>query len=73
MKAFLQEYAGSPLIVTSVIVGRAGSVSILFTEGHALEIFPDDSIVGEYCEHWRFFKPGLSDKHFVITGNGIGT
>lgn len=71
MKLFLDEYNPQELIVTSVQAGKFGSVYINFTEGIALEIFPDDSIVDEYCEHWRFFRPATDEPHFVFSGNGI--
>lgn len=68
-----QEHASQPLIVTSVEADNVGSVRVEFTEGHLLEIFPDDSVNDEYSEHWRLFRPSTETEHFVITGRGIET
>jgi hypothetical protein len=68
MHAFLKEHGSQPLIVTAIKGGRAGSVSISFTEDFVLELFPDDSLSGE---HWRFFRPSVDESHFVVTGEGI--
>jgi hypothetical protein len=71
MKDFIDEHAGQPLIVTSIDAGRAGSVSIYFTDDIVLDIFPAHSVSGDNeVEHWRFFHH--EEKHFVIYGNGIG-
>lgn len=70
MKTFMEEHANQPLFVTSIEAGRAGSVSILFSDDYVLDIFPDHSVVGEnYVEYWRLLNVG--NDHFVFTGNGI--
>jgi hypothetical protein len=54
--------------VQKVEAGEAGSFTIIFDQGYALDVFPDDSLSGEY---WRFFRPYRGEPHFVITGSGI--
>ena len=55
-------------IVQAIDVGSAGGVRVLLNHGLALEVFPCDSLERE---HWRLFKLGSEEKHFVVTGNGI--
>jgi len=73
MKAFMQEHADSPLVVTSIEAHRAGAVSIFFTGDYVLELFPDNSSNGykedNNMEEWRFMN-GRND-HFVVMANGI--
>ncbi|HKV92836.1 MAG TPA: hypothetical protein VJW20_09840 [Candidatus Angelobacter sp.] len=54
--------------VQKVEAGEAGAFTIIFDQGYALDVFPDDSLSGEY---WRFFRPYRGERHFVITGSGI--
>ena len=54
--------------VQKVEAGEAGTFTIVFDQGYALDVFPDDSLSGEY---WRFFKPYRGEQHFVVTGSGM--
>jgi len=72
MKAFMQEHADSPLVVTSIEAHRAGAVNIFFTGDYVLELFPDNSSSGykdDDMEHWRFMNMG--NDHFVVTAKSI--
>ena len=55
-------------LVRQVVAGMAGSFMIVFDDGYALDVFPDDSLSGE---HWRIFKPYAGEPHFVVTGKGL--
>lgn len=58
------------LIVNSIAADSVDGLKLGFENGAALEIFPDDSFLGEF---WRFF-PLLrtsEGQHFVVTGSGI--
>lgn len=63
-------FEGRPggLVVGAVSVGRGGSLCIELSDDFSLEVFPDDSLGGEY---WRLFKPQSDQPHFVLTGRGI--
>jgi len=65
---FLNDRKDSPLVVLAIEADDLGSIHIRFKGGYALDIFPDDSLRGEF---WRFFKRSSTDKHFVVTGDGI--
>ena len=56
------------LLVESIEADEVGGVTISFTSGCKLEIFPDNSTDTEY---WRFFSKLEKDKHFVVTDKGI--
>lgn len=56
------------LVVQDVEVGATGSLRIVLTDGYFLEVFPNDSL---NHEHWRLFRPGVDEPHFIITGSGI--
>jgi hypothetical protein len=56
------------LVVLNVSAGDAGSLTIVLEDGYKLEVFPQDSESGE---HWRFFKPGLTEPHLVFSGQGF--
>ena len=47
---------------------KNGSLHMGLSENYAIELFPDDTVPGEY---WRFFIRGYTKKHFVVTGGGI--
>jgi len=49
-------------------VGEAGGFRILFAEGYALLVMPDNSTDDE---HWRLFRPYDEGPHFVVTGAGL--
>lgn len=55
-------------LVQEVEAGEAGGFTLILDDGHALDVFPDDSLSGE---HWRLFKPYAGEPHFVVTGDGI--
>ena len=52
-------------IVQTIQVGAAGSLHIALSDGISLDVFPDRSLVRE---HWRLFRPGVDERHFVFTG-----
>jgi hypothetical protein len=53
-------------VVRRVDVGAAGALRIDLGDDHALELFPQDSMVGE---RWRLFR--RDEPHFVVTGAGV--
>ena len=63
----MKSRADNPLIVQSVEADSYGGLRIRFSNDISLELFPDDSLAGEY---WRFFRLGDSSNHFVVTGKG---
>jgi hypothetical protein len=69
-KRLITQYTNCPLIVESIVADEIGGLSLLFSEGIKLEVFPDDSLPDEY---WRFFKPGTEENHFVVSGEGVET
>ena len=60
--------ADKPLIVLSIEADNYGGLRIRFSDEFTLELFPDDSLEGEY---WRFFRLNSSSSHFVVTGKGV--
>jgi hypothetical protein len=66
--ASLFQSGAKEFTVQNVLVGFAGSLHILLSDGLALEVFPNDSLSGE---HWRLLEPGKDTHHFVVTGRGI--
>lgn len=58
------------VLVEEIQADSLGGVKIFFTEHYLLELFPDDSVEGEF---WRFFsfREEVSSPHFVVTGKGI--
>jgi hypothetical protein len=55
-------------LVKRILIGEAGSFTIVLDSEYALEVFPDDSL-GD--EHWRIFAPSSEVSHFVVTGKGL--
>ena len=55
-------------IVQEVHAELSGSFALTMTENMSLNVFPDNSIVGEY---WRLFRPHSPEDHFVFTRDGI--
>jgi hypothetical protein len=55
-------------VVLRVKAGQAGELTLLLEGGLTLQIFPNDSLVGE---HWRLFRPGSDERHTVYTGLGL--
>ncbi|MFI5104335.1 MAG: hypothetical protein ACHP79_05365 [Terriglobales bacterium] len=66
--AALFEHGGKQYRVTGFQAGAAGAITFALENDMALEIFPDDALPGE---HWRLFRTGEDDPHFVVTGRGI--
>ena len=68
---FMNKWAQAPLIVEDVWADAVGSIRLTFSHGFALEVFPNDSLPGEYSEHWRLFQPYSEAPHYVLTGSGL--
>jgi hypothetical protein len=68
-RQLMAKHVECPLIVESVIADDVGGLSLIFSEGVKLEVFPDNSLPDEY---WRFFRPGAEEEHFIVSGEGIG-
>ena len=59
------EFENSPPLVEAVDVDAVGGFCLRLTRGYRFEIFPDvtsDSV----SEHWRLFRPGSEESHFVF-------
>lgn len=65
---FLEQQVGNQLILKNIIADEVGSLTLLFKKDIKLEVFPNNSLSDE---HWRFFKSGTDESHFVFSGNGI--
>ncbi len=65
---FIKNTANKPLIVLSIEADYLGGLSLELDDGYVIELFPDDSLEGEY---WRFFRVDSEAHHFVVTGHGI--
>ncbi|MGN6107433.1 MAG: hypothetical protein ACTHU0_20150 [Kofleriaceae bacterium] len=59
--------------VERVSADATGGIVLVLAGGFALEVFPDDSLCGESCEHWRLLRPNEESDHFVVGNNGIDT
>ena len=57
--------------VERVSADATGGIVLSFATGFALDVFPDDSLDGEYDEHWRLLRPADLSSHFVLRGGGI--
>lgn len=57
--------------VERVSADATGGIVLSLAGGFALDVFPDDSLDGEYSEHWRLLRPGDLSSHFVVSGSGI--
>jgi hypothetical protein len=57
----------APMLVTAVHSDTWGGVSIGFSTGHSLAIFPD----GSASEDWRFFSFSGAHPHLVIEGGAL--
>jgi hypothetical protein len=55
-------------VVVRIQPGHAGELALLLEGDLTLQIFPNDSLEGE---HWRLFRPGNDEPHWVYTGNGL--
>ena len=56
------------LIVEEIHVREAGSLRILLSEGYCLDVLTDVSLEHE---HWRLFRPGIDEPHFVVIGDYV--
>ncbi len=54
--------------VRSVAADILGGLSLVLSGDFALDVFPDDSLDGEY---WRLLRPAREGRHFVVSGGGI--
>lgn len=63
--------ARAPFVVEAVRADMLGGFSVRLVGGFALDVFPDDSLDGEYSEHWRLLRPGDTSSHFVVSGSGL--
>jgi hypothetical protein len=70
LSTLLHQLAQAPLVVEGVWADATGSIRLTLSHGYALEVFPSDSLQGEYSEHWRLFQPSLNQPHYVLTGAG---
>lgn len=55
-------------LVKQILVGEAGSFTIVLDSEYALDVFPDDSLSDEL---WRIFEPYSDVSHFVVSGNEL--
>ena len=66
----LFENGSREFVVQGIEVRAAGFLHIVLADGLYLDVLPDDSLDHE---HWRLFRPGADEPHFVVTGRGIET
>ena len=62
------ERMGKPLKILSLVADNVGGICLTLSDGYYLEVFPDDSLYGEY---WRLLQPYTNKQHFVVTGHGF--
>lgn len=67
---WFKECATAPLKVGRLEADSVGGFRLLLERGFVLEVFPANSLEGEYSERWRLFQPSQGS-HFVITGYGV--
>lgn len=60
-----RELESSAPRVVAVVVDAVGGFTLRLDGGFTFEVFPDDS-TGSDTEHWRFFRPGVDENHFVF-------
>jgi len=68
VSALLALHTQRPLQVIAIAADVYGGFQLILSEGYALQVFPNASCSGE---HWRLFKPGTDEDHFVVSGKGI--
>lgn len=61
----LAAWEASPPVVNGVSADALGGIRLSLTNGHVLEVWPDDSVPRE-C--WRLFEPYRDKPHFVVGG-----
>jgi len=64
----LFENAEGGFVVEKVEVGKAGALHLFLSGGLCLDVLPDNSL---NQEHWRLFRPGIDEPHFVFTANRV--
>lgn len=57
--------------VERISADSTGGIVLSFAGGFALDVFPDNSLDGEYSERWRLLRPRDLSSHFVVSGSGI--
>jgi len=70
MNGWLKEYSEAPLKVERVESDHTGGFELFLEHDFVLEVFPANSLRGEYSEHWRLFRP-TKEGHFVVAGHGV--
>lgn len=65
---WLSEIPNKPLTVIRVTGDDVGGLRLTLADDSHIEVFPDTSLVDEYAEYWRFFRPSDGTKHLVVTG-----
>jgi hypothetical protein len=65
---FFAQHSNRELVVEGVSADEVGSFKLDISGSFQLEVFPHDSLSDE---HWRLLKPGVDERHFVVTGLGI--
>lgn len=68
MLAALFEGGVKQFVVQRVVAGQVGELALLLERGLTLQIFPNDSLDDE---HWRLFRPGSEEPHWVFKGQGL--
>ncbi|MGE0545851.1 MAG: hypothetical protein AB7R00_02255 [Kofleriaceae bacterium] len=63
--------ARGPFVVEGTCADVFGGFSMRLAGGFSLDVFPDDSLDGEYSEHWRLLRPGDTSSHFLVSGSGL--
>ncbi|AZB42048.1 hypothetical protein CEF21_06955 [Bacillus sp. FJAT-42376] len=59
------------LIVEKIVADDLGGCILSFSDGVALEVFPDSSDEDPDTEYWRLFNWKEKSPHFVVNGLGI--
>ncbi len=64
----LEQHREVQLIVSNIHADETGGFCLTMNHAYFLDVFPDNSIIGEY---WRLFRPYSAEQHFVFTSEGI--
>jgi hypothetical protein len=68
LDAHFAKVADRPPTVQSVQVDEAAGVAIHLSDGHTLEVFPNDS---RDSEEWRLLQPARDVGHFLVQGGRV--
>jgi hypothetical protein len=71
LESFFAEGYSSVGVVEGVEADDVGSLSVYFSGGAVLELFPCESPGAEYADQWSFFRPGADQEHLVVTAKGM--